>query len=72
MRRLVKYKKLNFFIKSKINHAYFSKVPKKVLNFKRTKWNRLQAFNKVLQKTFLGKSSKFFINNSNTKIQKGS
>jgi ribosomal protein S4 len=72
MRRLVKYKNFKFFIKSKINHSYFSKAPKKVLNFKRTKWNHLQAFDKILQKTFLDKSSKFFINNFNTKIQKGS
>jgi hypothetical protein len=37
MRRLTKYKKYNFYNKSKLNHSYFSELPTKIYKFKKTK-----------------------------------
>ena len=63
MKRLNKYKKYGFYNKSKLNHSYFSELPKKIYTFKKTKWKSLQEFGK------LPKNKKFFINNSTLKLK---
>jgi len=56
MRRLKKFKKYNFYNKSKLNHSIFSKLPVKINSLKKSKWNLLKQFDKY-------SSTKIFINN---------